>query len=285
MVKYLIVGIDYYYNNNLPTTIGAVNSAQKWEKIIKGQTSQGKILLNREAQSKDIKKELLKLVESLAEGDNGVFIYIGHGGKMFALADDKQEIGLDEVLYPYFGYIRDNEIRQILDKNTKNIPFLMMLDCCQNGVIEGLLQQDENKNEIVISASRNDQYSRLDTIESERQTVFSYYAQKIITENLSTTYLDFMLKFYEQISNTNYIQRPQIIVSNLELFMSTFLSSTLQQLTKEDYEKITKIIKDNPDFGLGIFFTSLKIDLINTESIKMNALDAIKNNKFNTIKL
>jgi hypothetical protein len=260
MNKYLIVGIDKYYENSLPTTIGAVNSARKWKTILDERNFKGEILLNSEAEDLIIINKLNLLIENLSEGEIGTFIYIGHGGKMNINSLDKIESGDDEVLYPYIGHIKDDELRSILDKKNKNVIFLTILDCCDNGVVENLLIDDISKNEITISASINKQLMQLDKIDLERHAVFSYFAQKVIMNNSDVNFGELIFFVNEELKNSKYNQESQIIVSNISLFDFKFfnIQENKNQLLQND--KISKsntasnledYIKNSPNYRIG----------------------------------
>ena len=249
MKRYLIVGINRYDSNNYPTTEGAANSAVSWQYLLEKKEFSGKILLNEFATSDAILTELKNLLKNLNEDDFAAFIYIGHGGQWpdkVSTEDDEK----DELLYPYKFSIKDNEIRTILDANGKNIPILIILDCCRNGVDETLKLFDENKNEVVISAAQANTDMELGEIDHYRQTVFSYYAQTVLEENFDIDYEGFINKINAKIEQSQYQQRPKLITSNYQ-FLKTKIFSPAPPEKIVISNKMIEDLKKNKNVGLG----------------------------------
>jgi len=251
MKKYLIVGINRYRHNTYPTTEGAVNSAISWQYFLKEKEFEGQVLLNEFATSDAILLGLENMIENLTEGDFATFIYIGHGGQWKnKLQDGLEEDGKDELLYPFAYSIKDDEIRKILDKNDKNVPVLIILDCCRNGVDESLKLFDEAKNEIVISSTQAKTDMELGEKDSYRQSIFAYYAQNILYKNANINYEEFINIINQELEKSHYKQRPKIIASNYQFLKTEIFSPAIigKNLISEQF---IENFKKNKNVGIG----------------------------------
>jgi hypothetical protein len=138
----LSVGIDSYPAPN--TLHGCVNDSQQWEGLFADLGYAVTSLRNGDATRSAITQGLADKVRALRAGDVLIFQYAGHGTQFDDDSGDESD-GKDEVLCPVdmmtAGFIRDDEMRQILNSIPSGALVVSFLDCCHSETMTRMLRE------------------------------------------------------------------------------------------------------------------------------------------------
>lgn len=142
MKKALIVGINTYPGSPLR---GCVNDANLMKSTLRNQFGfeNIKLLLDNQATTANMLRELNTLVDGAAPGDMLFFHFSGHGSQMVDKNAEEAD-GLDEIICPVDlnwvdKVIKDDDLKAIFDKVPNGAELVVCLDCCNSG---GGLDQD-----------------------------------------------------------------------------------------------------------------------------------------------
>lgn len=101
--------------------------------------------------------------------------FIGHGVNSFDNNGDEED-GKDEFFVFKDRYMRDDDMRKILNSNKDLKELVLMSDCCHSGTIFDVEERFyPGKNVISICAACDHQTAKQDWIERKGNGVFSYY--------------------------------------------------------------------------------------------------------------
>ncbi|GEM_PF-3018833 len=141
-----------------------------------------------------IARAITDWLDPLESSSSTVFIYFtGHGGVVADAAPLDEDDGLDEVLCAWDGYIRDDTLRQLLDRlESQNI--VVVVDACHSGGhIDDELEPESITTDVspfsdisgpgiqVVTSSQEDELSwRYEKLNS---SVFSFYFTRALSES------------------------------------------------------------------------------------------------------
>lgn len=139
----LCVGIDAYPAPN--TLAGCVNDSHDWEALFRSMGFSVGALRDEAATREAIMEGLASHVSRLRAGDVFLFQYSGHGTQFADEAGDEPD-GKDEAFCPVemmtAGFIRDDDIRKILNAVPVGALAIGFIDCCHSGTIARLVRLD-----------------------------------------------------------------------------------------------------------------------------------------------
>lgn len=247
MKKALVFSINDYpgTQNDLQ---GCNNDSQNWADLLKNQY--GFEIYNRiidsSATRSNVKKDMLDLIVNSQDGDVLVITYSGHGTSVVDLDNDEED-GKDECICLYDGLMKDDEIRDVLNKLPSGVKLTFISDSCFSGTVTrsfmicmndftyvstpkylppkdnidaihvmGLPSKrsfaipEEGMNHILISGTDDRSYSYDANIDGKACGAFSYYAIKVLKENPVITYNAFYEKLRKYLPNNQYPQNPQL---------------------------------------------------------------------------
>ena len=129
----LCIGIDAYPDPQ--TLYGCVNDSRQWGELF-GALGYTVTSLHNEAATRDaITKTLAKSVKALRAGDIFLLQFAGHGTQFPDDSGDEPD-GKDEALCPVdmmtAGFIRDDEIRVIMNRIPDGARVIAFIDCCHS---------------------------------------------------------------------------------------------------------------------------------------------------------
>ncbi len=140
--KALIVGIDQYQNERIPSLNCCVKDAEAYLEILRGRygfsTEDLVLLTNQNATKERILAALRDLVNGAVQGDSRVFVFAGHGTRVpDKNGDEGKDDGYDEALVPVdarssSSLIIDDEIHELLS-TAQAAQWTFILDCCHSG--------------------------------------------------------------------------------------------------------------------------------------------------------
>ncbi len=137
----LCVGIDAYPEPD--TLLGCVNDSRDWEQWFREMPCDVTSLHNGQATRAAITTALAEHVARLGAGDLLLFQYSGHGVQFPDQSGDELD-NKDEALCPVdmmtAGFIRDDEIREILNHVPAGALVVSFIDCCHSGSIVRMLR-------------------------------------------------------------------------------------------------------------------------------------------------
>ncbi len=191
----LIIGISDYEN------IGDLNyadeDAQDFYDFLVKESDLGvdsnnvRLLLNKNATSANVGKELLKLKNRMEEGSNFFFYFAGHGdangeAQAFLLASDLPPVE-DPSLYAFGGgvihvYFIKDEIRKIITEKKTNV--ILVTDACRTNELAGSKEgtkayvnkiMEQNSGEIQFISCAADEKSEESDSWGQGRGVFSYF--------------------------------------------------------------------------------------------------------------
>ena len=132
----LSVGIDSYPAPN--ELHGCVNDSLDWAALFQSMGHTVSALRNAEATRTAITDALAQHVGRMKSGDVFLFQYSGHGTQFPDDTGDEPD-GKDEALCPVDmmtnGFIRDDDIRAILNRVPQGALAVAFIDCCHSGTI------------------------------------------------------------------------------------------------------------------------------------------------------
>jgi hypothetical protein len=144
MKRALLVGINYTGTSH--ALKGCLNDVKHMqEHLLSSNFDEVKTLLETEATTDGIKRELEWLVSGTKPGDVIVFHYSGHGSQ---LPSTKEPDGFEEIICPIDldwmkKVITDDDLRKVFDKVPNGVNTTVILDCCHSGTA---LDQNESLN-------------------------------------------------------------------------------------------------------------------------------------------
>jgi hypothetical protein len=145
----LCVGIDAYPAPN--TLTGCVNDSRDWEALFQSMQCAVSTLRNEEATRAAITDALARHVSQLQPGDLFLFQYAGHGTQFPDDTGDEPD-NSDEAFCPVdmmtSGFLRDDEVRAILNRVPQGALAVAFIDCCHSGSITRMIRRlgEENTN-------------------------------------------------------------------------------------------------------------------------------------------
>ena len=226
--KALIIGINYRGTSS--ELNGCINDAKSIEAFLKQKNFNDIKMLTDETLIKPTKINILNEIKSLLQNSNKndtLFIYYsGHGSYTLDRNGDELD-GRDELLVPLdFNYIKDDELKQIIDSYGKpDTNLIALFDCCNSGtaldlryqILEKLNYDDitENKkntetpcNTIFISGCRDEQLSIETIINDKVQGLMTWAFLETIKKN-NITWRELIKKMRETLKQNSY-QIPQL---------------------------------------------------------------------------
>ena len=146
----LVIGVGTYKNPRVPPLPGASADAQRMYDYLIGEqgpafpSSNVCLLINENANKKNVIDAFSTLTDRAEKGDTVVFYYAGHGSQVKDANNDESD-GMDETFLVYDARAEDSSGRRISDlrddefndmlsalhKKTKNIT--VILDSCNSG--------------------------------------------------------------------------------------------------------------------------------------------------------
>jgi hypothetical protein len=151
----LCIGIDAYPAPN--TLAGCVNDSQEWETLFRSMEFSVGALRDEAATRQAIMDGLASHVGRLKAGDTFLFQYAGHGTQFDDQAGDEPD-GKDEAFCPVdmmtAGFIRDDDIRTILNGVPAGALAIGFIDCCHSGTIARLVRFDAGARAVSDSRAR-----------------------------------------------------------------------------------------------------------------------------------
>jgi len=227
--KALIIGINY--NETSLQLNGCINDAKLMERFLKNRNFTEIKLLTDETEIKPTKDNILKEIKNILENSNKndlIFIfYSGHGSYTIDRNNDELD-GYDELLVPLdFDYIKDDELKQLINtygKQDTNI--IALFDCCNSGtsfdlryqILDKLNYDDitENKantetpcNIFYISGCRDDEYSIETNVNDDVQGLMTWAFLDIMNKNNKLSWRQLIKKMRENIKGRSF-QIPQL---------------------------------------------------------------------------
>jgi len=226
--KALIIGINYTGTSSQLN--GCINDAKSIELYLKEKNCTNIKMLTDETVLKPTRVNILNEIKSLLENSNKndrLFIYYsGHGSYTVDRNGDELD-GRDELLVPLdFNYIKDDELKQIIDSYGKpDTNLIALFDCCNSGtaldlkyqILEKLNYDDitENArnaetpcNTIFISGCRDEQVSLETIINNKVQGLMTWAFLETIKQN-NITWRELIKKMRETLKQKSH-QIPQL---------------------------------------------------------------------------
>jgi len=138
----LCVGIDAYPAPN--TLQGCVNDSREWQALFESMHYTVATLRDGEATRAAITDALAQQVGQLKPGDVLLFQYAGHGTQFPDEFGDEPD-GSDEAFCPVdmmtSGFLRDDEVRLILNEVPEGALAVAFIDCCHSGSITRMIRE------------------------------------------------------------------------------------------------------------------------------------------------
>jgi len=139
----LCIGIDAYPEPH--TLSGCVNDSRDWEKLFRSMGYKVGTLRDDAATRSGITDALSDHVSRLQAGDVFLFQYSGHGTQFDDDSGDEAD-GQDEALCPFdmmtAGFVRDDDIRLIVNRVPPGALAVGFIDCCHSGSIARMIRFD-----------------------------------------------------------------------------------------------------------------------------------------------
>lgn len=133
----LCIGINDYPGTDSDLA-GCVNDANDWAKVLRSRGFAVKMMLNKEATGRAMRKAIESLVIEAKKGDSIVIQYSGHGSFVPDVDGDEPD-GTDECLCPYDirknGPIEDDELNGIFSQCMTGVKAVMISDSCHSGTV------------------------------------------------------------------------------------------------------------------------------------------------------
>lgn len=155
--KALIVGINYEGTSS--ELRGCINDAKFMESMLRVtyDLTDIKMLLEKDATTANIIRELEWLVDGAEPGDVLYFHYSGHGSQIFDASGDEAD-RFDEIICPVdidwvTKVIRDDDLKRIFDRVPTGVNLTVSLDSCNSGTG---LDQMESLQVYGVGAARGD---------------------------------------------------------------------------------------------------------------------------------
>jgi len=227
--KALIIGINYIGTSSRLN--GCINDAKSIETYLKGNDFTSIKLLTDETDIKPTKLNILNELKNILETSNKndtIFIfYSGHGSYTLDRNGDELD-GYDELIVPLdFNYIRDDDIKAVINTYGKpDTNLIALFDCCNSGtaldlkyqILEKLNYDDitENTrvsetpcNTLFISGCRDEQVSIETTVNNETQGLMTWSFLQTVSNNNPITWRNLVKQMRELLKTKSY-QIPQL---------------------------------------------------------------------------
>lgn len=175
----------------------------------------------------NILNELKYLLETSNKNDTLFIYYSGHGSYTLDRNGDELD-GRDELLVPLdFNYIKDDELKEIINSYGKaDTKLIALFDCCNSGtaldlkyqILEKLNYDDITENgkitetpcnTMFISGCRDEQLSMETTINNKVQGLMTWSFLEVIKNNNNISWRNLVKKMRELLRNKSY-QIPQL---------------------------------------------------------------------------
>ena len=131
----------------------------------------------------DLNKRLFKsiLKDYLSRNAESLVIYFtGHGTQVHDHDGDEKD-GLDEAFVLMDGYVVDDDLKRIIDKNNNAKKLVLISDCCHSGTIFDIPSDSEI---LTISASRDEECATQAIMPNKKNCgSFTYYFWKYMNES------------------------------------------------------------------------------------------------------
>lgn len=227
--KALIIGINYLGTSSALS--GCINDANSIESYLKEQNFTNIKMLTDETTTKPTRENILNEIKTLLETSNAndtLFIYYsGHGSYTLDRNGDELD-GYDELIVPLdFKYIKDDELKTIINTYGKsNTNLIALFDSCNSGTALDLKYQilekvnyddiSENTNTaetpcnaLFISGCRDDQFSLETFINNKTQGVMTWSFLETVRNNKGISWRNLVKKMREILKPQSY-QIPQL---------------------------------------------------------------------------
>jgi hypothetical protein len=227
--KALIIGINYLGTSSALN--GCINDANSIVSYLKEQNFTNIKMLTDETTTtptrENILHEIKNLLETSTKNDTLFIYYSGHGSNTLDRNGDELD-GYDELIVPLdFNYIKDDEIKTIINTYGKSDTNLIALfDSCNSGtaldlkyqILEKLNYDDISENTqtaettcnaFLISGCRDDQFSLETFINNKPQGVMTWSFLETVRNNKPLTWRNLVKKMREILKPQSY-QIPQL---------------------------------------------------------------------------
>ena len=244
MKRALHIGINDYpgTQNDLR---GCVNDAARWKEVAQRRSFSSFVtLLNNQATTSNVKKEMKKIIKNSKKDDTLLITYSGHGSKVVDTNGDELD-KVDETWFLYNGHLVDDEIRAMLSEVADGVKVIIISDSCHSGTVTralfstlyaddyskprymppkdaiecatiGSLEAirplglpEKDMNHILITGCKSTEYS-YDAHFDKPMGAMTYYATQIIDSNPDITYNEFYTLLKKKLPSSKYPQSPQL---------------------------------------------------------------------------
>jgi hypothetical protein len=215
--KALIIGINYLGTSS--ELNGCINDANSIESYLKEQNFTNIKMLTDETSTtptrENILYEIKKLLETSNENDTLFIYYSGHGSNTLDKNGDESD-GYDELIVPLdFNFIKDDEIKTIINTYGKsNTNLIALFDSCNSGTALDLKYQilekvnyddisentkttETNCNAFLLSGCRDEQVSLETLINNKTQGLMTWSFLETVRNNKPLTWRNLVKKMRE----------------------------------------------------------------------------------------
>jgi hypothetical protein len=146
----LCVGVDDYPTSPLT---GCVSDSAAWASVLSAQGFDVTAVSQTDATAAGLRALLREAVSRTQTGDVLVFQFAGHGVRIVdqGNADEPEDEAFVPIDFPVNGFIRDDEIRLLMDDLPAGANATVIVDCCHSGGLARMLPtplSDERPREI-----------------------------------------------------------------------------------------------------------------------------------------
>ena len=232
--------------------LGQKKSALNWKTFLDSNGfANGVCLTDENASRENILGKLANLFGSLQIDDFAVFIYIGHGRQLgikdkdYAASNDETDYR-DEALMCNGRPIYDDEIRMVLNLNLHKAPVFIVIDACENPVIEKnglLLNQFSAYNEVAFSSTSSEGLAYMQDHELVDQAIYSSFLLEALANNLDKNYNEIfdLAEAKLKASAEPYPQVPQLAFTNYAAIKNIVFTSPIKTNISFNEEEMSKI--------------------------------------------
>ncbi len=290
MKKYVIVGANQssIYSDGFTALPGAKVTALAWKFFLDKQGfEEVAFLTDEDATRTKVLCGLTNLFSDLKSNDFALFIYMGHGRQIenknnSPLFPFDEGDGKDEELICKGDPILDDEIRLLLNLNKKKAPVFIIIDACDNGLIEGeslSANKFVNDNEVAFSSTAKTDKAYMESFDEEKQqkkeeAVYSTFLLDVVKANLGKNYNEIFDLAREKIEKDGYPQNPQMAFTNGTILKNPIFSSPLKMDLSFSRKDIELLLAD-PNKGIGGLMSETQAERI----VKFIRKDIFKINK------
>lgn len=227
--KALVIGINYVGTSSRLN--GCINDAKSIETYLKENNFTSIKMLTDETTIKPTKanilNEIINMLKNSNKNDMLFLYYSGHGSYTIDRNSDEAD-GYDELLVPLdFNYIRDDELKSIINTYGKpDTNLIALFDSCNSGtaldlkyqILEKLNYDDITENEkttvtpcnaLFISGCRDEQVSLETIINNKVQGLMTWSFLETVKNNKTITWRNLVKKMREILKTQSY-QIPQL---------------------------------------------------------------------------